>query len=62
MDFFYFPSFVECRVCVIVLYCILFLLLSFTLRDARSICFKFMLRSNKVLDDDDHDGDDVDDR
>ena len=47
---------------MIVLYCILFLLLSFTLRDATSICFKFMLRSNKVLDDDDHDSDDVDDR
>ena len=43
---------IEYRVCVIVLYCVLFLLLSFTLRDATSICFKFMLRSNKVLDDD----------
>ena len=57
MYLFYFPS----LVCVVVLYCVLFLLLSFTLRDATSIWFEFMLRSNKVLDGDDHDGDDDND-
>ena len=48
----FFIFLVSYRVCVVVLYYIIFLLLSLTLRDATSICCKFMLRSNKVLDDD----------